>query len=810
LLLLSELKRTLGEYGVAYAVFECNESPQMAAIQQALLQMTGSATVPQLYIKGEFKGGCETMKGLEFTGELEALLSPYITRNVSGSVKLARFGTFYVPEFVNKYQVRIGGTLGFIYCILCAGFYDRWATKWCVLALAIDYTLRLVFGGSVSVIGMTAAALSARYPPIYAAGPPKHFAIFCCVFLSAWSAGLYIAGYPVGGAVIIVVLAAAVGMEGLLDFCVGCFVFSYLLKFGLVSKNLYTPYLNFVNTRKWAWFYTYAKDDYPKAKATHMLMPWQMEETPADLVRKVRLDTEYKLRDFDLIRHCRIEFYAAPMAVCALSLVWKFAGNDVTRFDTYRTYQTLAVISVMMFFPLLILSILRLFMYPKKFMKEWHHPTFGNFFSCVSIFSTMLGIVWLSDDRHGGGTLIWFGAIIQMGITVFRLGDLIYDRIAEDNVNPSLMINPVGNFVVAFAFPYYLQAGYIGNYGQANYVQMGRLWFGIACLYAIVLFTITFRKAMHDHHSDNRLRPLLWVWLATSSIAGPAYFAVTGFEKDVASGVLFQSLWSISLLFFVMNAYGWIRNFYSYVQDMSIWVMPFASSAFALNTVLYQQFNDSPLFQTLVVFTVAISCASTAVCGLHTLYWLVDMSLFKPRPKWNPLNFLKITHEAFRFAVPKYETILMALTPANPYAVDMWLVKFETLLAMFMEHARHEDEILYPMIRRYFPGMSADVTKEHDEGHELFHRMDDMIKEYRAGKLHVEPLLSQLKELYPKWGSMLLPHLRNEEETLTIAARKYLTIEGITKIIQDSYDLTPMNEWRRIMPFVIENLPMPM
>lgn len=275
-------------------------------------------------------------------------------------------------------------------------------------------------------------------------------------------------------------------------------------------------------------------------------------------------------------------------------------------------------------------------------------------------------------------------------------------------------------------------------------------------------------------------------------------------------GVLFQSLWSISLLFFVVGGIGWIRNFFTYVQDMSIWVMPFAMSAFAANTALYLTFNPSHLFEALSFIIYTCASATTAVCGLHTLNWIIDMSLFKPRPKWGPVNFLKITHEAFRFAVPKYQTILSGLVPTNQYAVDMFLAKFETLLSMFMEHARHEDEILYPHIRRYFPQMCQSIDEDHEIGHKLTHDIDHLMKEYRAGKIAVEPFLAELKSLYPKWSELLLPHLRHEEETLTIAARKYLPIELSMDIIRRSYEITPIEEWRRIMPFVIDNLPMPM
>eukprot|EP01038_Epipyxis_sp_PR26KG_P015307 gene15307-20629_t len=54
--------------------------------------------------------------------------------------------------------------------------------------------------------------------------------------------------------------------------------------------------------------------------------------------------------------------------------------------------------------------------------------------------------------------------------------------------------------------------------------------------------------------------------------------------------------------------------------------------------------------------------------------------------------------------------------------------------------------------------------------------------------------LEKFRPMYKQWGKDLLPHLRDEEETMTIV---------------DSYEITAIDKWRKIMPFVIDNLPMP-
>lgn len=56
-----------------------------------------------------------------------------------------------------------------------------------------------------------------------------------------------------------------------------------------------------------------------------------------------------------------------------------------------------------------------------------------------------------------------------------------------------------------------------------NYVYIARFWFAVAALYAIQLYIQTSKRSYSDIHADVRLRPLFWIWMAASSVAGPAY-----------------------------------------------------------------------------------------------------------------------------------------------------------------------------------------------------------------------------------------------------------------------------------------------
>ncbi|MBU3922158.1 MAG: monothiol glutaredoxin, Grx4 family, partial [Alphaproteobacteria bacterium] len=58
--------------GVEYVATNVLES---AAVRDGIKQYTNWPTIPQLYVKGEFIGGCDILKEMFENGELKELLS---------------------------------------------------------------------------------------------------------------------------------------------------------------------------------------------------------------------------------------------------------------------------------------------------------------------------------------------------------------------------------------------------------------------------------------------------------------------------------------------------------------------------------------------------------------------------------------------------------------------------------------------------------------------------------------------------------------------------------------------------------------
>lgn len=454
-----ELKRTLQSYGIPYAVFEVDRVAKVVDFVAKLNDISGIKTFPNLFIKGKSYGGCMDMKKKEFDLELLPLFASVERKPKEAEDRVSRTTLFWFPDTINKTAAQASGCIAAIICILCVIFWKRRATKWVVLGLAIDFFMRILFGASYTPIGMASSILTNHKKPVFAAGPPKQFAAFCGFFMSCLSAGLLLGNQQLAGTIVVGVLIFPTALEGIFDYCLGCVIFGFLIRFNLVPASIYRPYLNLYLDKNWAWDFTHTQPSQPEAESTRVLLPGQTVITKVDLVRKDRIETEYKLQDVHLIKHARVELFSLPMTLAALAFCFKLASSSIVLgtqqmglWGTKRAYHAVGICSAVVFCFFGILYIIRMFRYPKKVCKEWNHPLDSNMFSCWSITLVLFGYMMFDQDLNFAITLIWIAACFQMYLTVDRVSKLVYERVADDLLSPIVMIAPVANFICAFGF----------------------------------------------------------------------------------------------------------------------------------------------------------------------------------------------------------------------------------------------------------------------------------------------------------------------------------------------------------------------
>ena len=597
-------------------------------------------------------------------------------------------------------------------------------------------------------------------------------------------------------------------------------MFRYFYSFGIVRSDIFRPHIVMKPDHTWTYDFMTTKRNLSLVPNDHVLLPNQKGPSPVDLIRKDRLETEFKLEDVNVIRHTLVDFFACPMSVAALALVFKGLshtyrnadGNMTLDWNIDQAYIALSIISFLLFASIAIPYLLKVIFYPKKVVKEWQHPIAGNFFSAITICLSLYGILMYDWYLDFGATLVWIAAISQMGIAILRMSYLIYDYHSDEIISPALLMGPVGNFVSALALATYrfdengnergLQAG-------VNYTYISRFWFAVAALYAIKLFVITSKTKFNDPQAEMRHRPLLLIYMAASAIAGPAYVAVSFGDVSTQTDLLFQSLWLISLFFFGINIVGFARGFFTFVPDVSIWIYAFSASALALITAQYYAQVLDTFTRVVLLFSVAIACYLTGMAFLHTLNRACDLSLWTPRNKWGPANFMKLTHEAFRYATPNILHLLDTITPEEPHALPVLIRELAPYFKSWVEHSRHEDLCFFPIVRGYFPGLNESVDSQH-------HDLEAKLEEFRAliqksGEADAAPaIIAKLKAELPAWCEQGLQHLRNEENTITVAIRKYASLERQRAATRQAFDLTSSADWHDTLPYIIRNLPVPM
>jgi hypothetical protein len=145
---------------------------------------------------------------------------------------------FSFPHPVNEYAARMVAGMVMALALVIIVFDVRLLT----LFLAYGFLARVLTGPTLSPMGLLATrvlvpAIGNRVKPV--AGPPKRFAQSIGLGFSATAVALtYGFGLPQVSEIVLGVLVLFAGLESLAGFCAGCFVFGYLMRWGLIPQDV--------------------------------------------------------------------------------------------------------------------------------------------------------------------------------------------------------------------------------------------------------------------------------------------------------------------------------------------------------------------------------------------------------------------------------------------------------------------------------------------------------------------------------------------------------------------------------------------
>lgn len=143
---------------------------------------------------------------------------------------------FAFPNPVNEYAARF--TAGLVVLLALAVLATGWG--WGLVLIAIGFVLRVLFGPRISPFALLSVKVLAPRlgAPKLVAGPPKRFAQGMGAVMSVASAAFYFADVPLAAWALLVLLIVAASLESFLGFCLGCVIFGFLQRRGVIPSSI--------------------------------------------------------------------------------------------------------------------------------------------------------------------------------------------------------------------------------------------------------------------------------------------------------------------------------------------------------------------------------------------------------------------------------------------------------------------------------------------------------------------------------------------------------------------------------------------
>ncbi|MEV7133039.1 DUF4395 domain-containing protein [Arthrobacter sp. NPDC093128] len=143
---------------------------------------------------------------------------------------------FEFPNPVNEYAARI--TAGLVVLLAAVTLLTGWG--WGLAVIAAGFWLRVLFGPRISPLAQLSVKVLA--PRLGRAklvpGPPKRFAQGIGAAMSTAAALLFAAGLAPAAWILLAVLVLAASLEAFAGFCLGCAIFGFLQRRGLIPAEI--------------------------------------------------------------------------------------------------------------------------------------------------------------------------------------------------------------------------------------------------------------------------------------------------------------------------------------------------------------------------------------------------------------------------------------------------------------------------------------------------------------------------------------------------------------------------------------------
>jgi hypothetical protein len=143
---------------------------------------------------------------------------------------------FAFPNPVNEYAARVTAGLVVVLALATAATGSGWG----LLAIAAGFWLRVLFGPRISPLALLSVkVITPRLGKVkLVPGPPKRFAQGMGAVVSTTALVLFLAGAQPAAWTVLGILIVAASLEAVLAFCLGCLIFGFLQRRGLIPADV--------------------------------------------------------------------------------------------------------------------------------------------------------------------------------------------------------------------------------------------------------------------------------------------------------------------------------------------------------------------------------------------------------------------------------------------------------------------------------------------------------------------------------------------------------------------------------------------
>ncbi|NUP58779.1 MAG: DUF4395 domain-containing protein [Pseudarthrobacter sp.] len=143
---------------------------------------------------------------------------------------------FAFPNPVNEYAARVTAGLVVLLAVLTAATGSVWG----LLAIAVGFWLRVLFGPRISPLALLSVkVITPRLGKVkLVPGPPKRFAQGIGAAVSTAALLLLASGAAPAAWALLGILVVAASLEAFAGFCLGCTIFGFLQRRGVIPEDV--------------------------------------------------------------------------------------------------------------------------------------------------------------------------------------------------------------------------------------------------------------------------------------------------------------------------------------------------------------------------------------------------------------------------------------------------------------------------------------------------------------------------------------------------------------------------------------------